>query len=294
MNANAMFKMTYGLYVLTARKDDKDNGCIIDTAMQAASEPNQVSIAINKNNYTHELVKETGEFTVSVMSEKASFDLFKRFGFQSGRNVDKFDGFTGMKRGNNGIYYVTEGTNAFISVKVEKSMDLGSHTMFVGTITDMEVLSDDKSITYEYYQENIKPKAENTKKGNVGTMKFYKCDICGNFVEMVKESGVVMTCCGQNMTELIPGSSDGAFEKHVPSVKVEGNTVKVNVGEADHPMIDTHYIEWIAIETDKGAYRKALKPNEAPKAQFHLCEGEKFIAAYSYCNLHGLWKFECC
>lgn len=123
-------------------------------------------------------------------------------------------------------------------------------------------------------------------------MKFYKCDVCGNFVEMVKESGVPMMCCGQKMTELIPGTSDGAVEKHVPVYNIEGDKVVVNVGSVDHPMLDAHYIEWIAIETDKSAYRKMLKPNEAPKAEFSLTAGETVVGVYAYCNLHGLWKAE--
>lgn len=178
MNSKAMYKLTCGLFVLTAKQGDKDNGCIINTAIQAASEPNQISIAINRANFTHDMVKATGEFTVSVISEKASFDLFKRFGFQSGRDTDKFQGFTGMKRGCNGIYYVTEGTNAYISVKVEKTEDIGSHTMFIGTITDMEVLSDDNSVTYGYYQENIKPKPEAVGKTSDGQT-VWRCRICG-------------------------------------------------------------------------------------------------------------------
>ena len=123
-------------------------------------------------------------------------------------------------------------------------------------------------------------------------MKFFKCDICGNFVEMVKESCMPMVCCGKNMTELVPGTSDGALEKHVPVCSAEGNKIVVNVGTVDHPMLDTHYIEWIAIETNKGAYRITLKPNEAPKAEFILCDGEEVVGIYAYCNLHGLWKAE--
>ena len=178
MNKKAMYKLTYGLFVLTAKRENKDNGCIINTAIQAASEPNQISIAINKTNYTHDMVKATGEFTISILSEKATFDLFRRFGFQSGKNVDKFDGFSGMRRGKNGIYYITEGTNAYISVKVELMEDLGSHTMFIGTITDMEVLSEDNSVTYGYYQEHIKPKPEATGKTNEGKT-IWRCRICG-------------------------------------------------------------------------------------------------------------------
>ena len=159
MDKKAMYKLSYGLFVLTAKEGEKDNGCIINTAIQAASTPNQMSICVNKANYTHDMIMRTGEFTVSVISQRASFDLFKHFGFQTGREVNKFSDFTACDRGQNGIYYITEGTNAYISVKVAKTEDLGSHTMFIGEITDMEVLSGDASATYEYYMNYIKPES---------------------------------------------------------------------------------------------------------------------------------------
>ncbi len=123
-------------------------------------------------------------------------------------------------------------------------------------------------------------------------MKFYICEKCGNFVEMIKESGVPMMCCGQKMTELVPGTSDGAYEKHVPVYTVEGNKVTVTVGAVEHPMLEVHYIEWIAVETAKGAQRKFLKAGEKPVAEFTLTEDDSVVAVYAYCNLHGLWKAE--
>ena len=179
MDPKAMFKLSYGLFVLTTRFYNKDNGCIINTAIRAASEPNQISICVNKANLTHDMIMQSREFTVSVISQEAKFDLFKRFGFASGKDVDKFEGFSDkVVRGANGIYYVTEGTNAYISVKVEKTEDLGSHTMFVGTITDMEVLSPAPSATYAYYFENIKPKPEAVGKTTDGQT-IWRCRICG-------------------------------------------------------------------------------------------------------------------
>ena len=178
MDKKAMSKLTYGLFVLTANENGKDNGCIINTAIQAAGEPNQVSISVSKQNYTHDMIMRTGAFTVSAITEKADFSLFKRFGFQSGKDTDKFQGFDGWMRGINGVTYITESTNAYISVEVEKSVDLGSHTLFIGKVTDMEVLSDDKSVTYEFYQSNIKPKPEQvgtTPKGET----VWRCIICG-------------------------------------------------------------------------------------------------------------------
>ena len=107
---------------------------------------------------------------------------------------------------------------------------------------------------------------------------------------MVEDKGVPGVCCGQRMTELVAGTSDGAREKHVPVYEVNGNTVHVKVGEVAHPMIPEHYIEWIALQTKNGVQRKELKPGEKPEANFALCDGDEVAAVYAYCNLHGLWK----
>ena len=178
MNTKAMFKLSYGLFVVTARRGDKDNGCITNTAMQVTSEPNRISVTINKANYTHDMVKESGKFTVSIISEEASFELFKRFGFQSGRDVDKFSGFSSCKRAENDTMIITEGTNAYISATVINTVDLGTHTMFIADVTDMDILSDTPSATYTYYQSNIKPKPEDTGK-RVDGKTVWRCRICG-------------------------------------------------------------------------------------------------------------------
>ena len=178
MDKKALHKLSYGLYVLTAKEADKDNGCIVDTVVQAASEPGQLSVCVSKANLTHDMIVRTGEFTVSVIHQNASYDLFQHFGLRSGRDVDKFEDFSDCIRGKNGIYYITEGTNAFLSVKVHTTKDLGSHTMFIGEITDMEVLSDIPSVTYRYYQEHIKLQPEavgTTDKGET----IWRCTICG-------------------------------------------------------------------------------------------------------------------
>ena len=121
-------------------------------------------------------------------------------------------------------------------------------------------------------------------------MKYYVCEHCGNIVEYVKESGVPVMCCGQKMTEMVPGTSDGAHEKHVPVIKQEGDMVVVEVGSVEHPMVEAHYIEWITLETTKGVHRMKLNFTDKPKAAFKLVEGEEVVAAYEHCNLHGLWK----
>ena len=121
-------------------------------------------------------------------------------------------------------------------------------------------------------------------------MKFYKCEHCGNIITFVKASGVPVICCGQKMTELVPGTVDASLEKHVPAVTMDGSLVSVQVGSVEHPMVPEHFIQWVAIETNLGSQIKYLKPEQAPKAAFVLAEGEELVAVYEYCNLHGLWK----
>ena len=120
--------------------------------------------------------------------------------------------------------------------------------------------------------------------------KFYRCNLCGNIVAFVKDSGVPVVCCGENMTEIIPGTVDASLEKHVPVYSEEGNIVRVSVGAVEHPMLQEHFIEWVSIQTKQGNQRKELCPGDKPEVCFALCEGDEVEAVYAYCNLHGLWK----
>ncbi|MGN0681103.1 MAG: flavin reductase [Candidatus Fimisoma sp.] len=181
VDPKTMQKFSYGLFVLSAQADGKDNGCIINTAAQLTSAPNRINIAVNKANHTHDMIMATGMFNISFLSEKTSFDTFKRFGFQSGRDTDKFAGFeSSVARSANGLLYVTEGTNAFMSAKVVDSYDYGSHTLFVAEVTEAQILNTDSSVTYAYYFDHIKPKPqpkiEEEKHG-------YVCKICGYVYE---------------------------------------------------------------------------------------------------------------
>ena len=171
MDNKALYKLTYGLFLLTANQNGKDNGCIINTAIQVANNPTRVSIAVQKNNFTHDMILKTGEFNVSILSEKAKFDTFKHFGFQTGREVDKFEDYP-MTLAENGIPYITDGANGFISGKVIQSIDLGSHSLFIADVTDGRVISDTPSATYDYYHKNIKEAPDKKASGWV-------CKICG-------------------------------------------------------------------------------------------------------------------
>ena len=178
MDKKAMYNLSYGLFVLTARRWDKDNGCIINTAGQVTSAPNRISITVNKENFTHDMIRDTGKFNISILSETADFSLFRHFGFQSGGTADKFADYSACERSANGLYYITEGTNAFISAAVEQTVDLGTHTMFIAAVEDMEVLSREPSATYAYYQSSIKPKPERKPEKTV-----WRCTVCGYVYE---------------------------------------------------------------------------------------------------------------
>lgn len=177
MNANSMYTLSYGLFVLTAHHDEKDNGCIINTAIQAASEPNQICISVNKSGYTHDMLLQSGAFALSVLDQTATLELIQQFGYRSGRDADKFADYADCARTPNGLYYVTKGTNAVLSAKVDKTLDLGSHTLFVGEVTHTDMLSDKPSMTYAYYSENVKPKPTESPEKSGKTV--WRCTVCG-------------------------------------------------------------------------------------------------------------------
>ena len=176
--SNPLFNIQYGLFVITTQNGDRDNGCISNTVAQVTAQPNRISVALNKGNFTTELIQHSGRFTASILSEAAYFELFKHFGFQSGRTVDKFADFTDCRRVNNGTFAITRGTNAFISAEVEQTIDLGTHMLFIGLVTEMETLSDIPSATYNYYQANIKPKPQPVGQTVEGKT-IWRCSICG-------------------------------------------------------------------------------------------------------------------
>lgn len=176
-NQAAMFKLTYGLFVLSAKEGEKDNGCIVNTVQQVTDTPNRIAVTVNKSNYTHDMILKTGRFNVSILSEDASFEIFQHFGFQSGRDVDKFADWNNYKRAENQITYITKGTNGYLCGKVIETMDLGTHTFFLAEVEDGDILNDSESVTYSYYHKNIKPQPKETKKTG------WRCKICGYVYE---------------------------------------------------------------------------------------------------------------
>ncbi len=179
----AIFNISYGLFVLVARQGEKDNACIINVAQQITSDPLQLAICINKQNLTHDMVLHTLKFNLCPLSEEATMKPFQHFGFQSGKTVDKFAECEVELRTDNGLRYLPKYINSVISCVVTKSIDLGTHTLFVARVMEAKVLTDSPSITYAYYQEHIKPKPSNTQTLETSNKKKWVCEVCGYVYE---------------------------------------------------------------------------------------------------------------
>lgn len=180
----------YGLYVITAREGEKDNGMIANTLMQVSSEPLRFSVCINKSNYTHDMIKNTGIMNVSPISQSAPFEVFKALGFSSGRDTDKMSSLS-FRRSENGIAVLSDNVNSFLSLKVYQYIDLGSHGMFICDLTESGVITKDETMSYTYYHANVKPKPEAKKTDK----KTYVCRICGYVHEGELPSDFICPWC---------------------------------------------------------------------------------------------------
>lgn len=172
----ALFKIGYGLYVVTTNDGNKDNGCIVNTVTQVTGEPDRVAVTVNKMNYTHDVIMNTNKLNVNCIAESAPFSVFQNFGFRSGRTENKLEGVA-FERSNNGLAVLKDNVNAYMSLWVESTVDLGTHTMFICFVTQMAELSGEDTMTYTYYHKNVKPKPQPQKK------KGYVCKICGYVYE---------------------------------------------------------------------------------------------------------------
>lgn len=180
LDPTALFQISYGLYVLTSHNGQRDCGCIVNSVMQLTETPLRLAVSVNKKNHTTDAIERSGIFNLSILSEKATMDVFRRFGFQSGRDVDKFAG-SDEPLSDNELRYLPEVSNALLSGKVEQVIDCGTHLLFIAEVTQAENLSKDPSMTYSYYHANVKPKKKpaETEKPRRG----YVCRICGYFHE---------------------------------------------------------------------------------------------------------------
>ena len=226
MDIKALFKISYGLYVVSANENGKDNGCIINTFSQVTDTPLRVSVTVNKLNLTHDMIKHTGNFTVSILSTSVPFGVFQNFGFRSGKDADKFEGVR-TRRCENGVLRLEENINAFVSGKVAEEVDLGTHTMFIADVTEAEILSSEESVTYTYYQNHIKPKPQPPK-----VKKGWRCPICGYVYEGEElPEDFVCPLCKHGASEFVPlqNEDNKSTEKGEKTMELKGSKTEQNL-----------------------------------------------------------------
>ena len=198
VDPTALFRIGYGLYVVTSNDGKKDNGLIVNTVIQLTDQPNRVAVNINKENYSHHVIKQTGVMNVNCLSVEAPFQVFENFGFQSGRQVDKFAGWE-TPRSENGLVILPKYINAFMSLKVEQYVDLGTHGMFICSVTEARVINKKDTMTYTYYQENVKPKPQTEGK------KGFVCTVCGYIYEGdVLPDDFICPLCKHGVADFVP------------------------------------------------------------------------------------------
>ena len=207
MDMKVMNKITYGLYVLTARCGNQFNGCIINTLAQVTSSPNRVSVTVNKGNFTEYMIRSSGRFNVSMIDESADFSLFTHFGFQSGRWCNKFYDYA-LKKAENGLPVIEKGACAYVCCEVVQTVDLGTHTMFIADVAGGEVISDKAPMTYAYYHANVKPKPA---KAEENSGERWVCNICGYIYEGHLPDDFICPLCkhgAADFTRMEGGASD--------------------------------------------------------------------------------------
>ena len=238
MNSKVMFNIQYGLFVLSTNLDGMDNACIINTVTQVTAAPvskDRITICVNKSNFTHDLIAASKKFTVSIISEAATFDLFKHFGFQSGKNVDKFANFDKVQRTENGTLAITEGTNSYISANVINQVELDTHSIFVAEVVGMEKFNDIPSTTYNFYQSHIKPKPQPVGKTADGKT-VWRCRICGyEYVGEEIPADFVCPICKHPSTDfekVAPVAESSSEKKSLKGTKTEQNLRDAFAGES--------------------------------------------------------------
>ena len=223
MDNKALFKISYGLYLLSAKENGKDNGCIVNTLSQITDSPLRVSVTVNKLNLTHDMIKRTGMFGASILSESAPFDIFRSFGFQSGRDAQKFEGFD-AEEDINGILHLTKHCTGFVSGKVVEEYDLGTHTTFIADVVDAGVLSEENSMTYTYYHKFVKP-APPTKKAAV---KGWRCTVCGYVYEGEElPADFICPLCKHGASDFVPIEAEASSDNKTNNIKKENTTMEL-------------------------------------------------------------------
>lgn len=200
IDLKALYNIGYGLYAVTSSDGRKDNGLVVNTVIQVTSTPSRIAVTINKQNYSHDVIRHSGKMNVNCLDISAPFSLFQNFGFQSGRTADKFSGYPEI-RSSNGLRLLPTHVNAYMSLEVVQYIDLGTHGMFICDLTEAAVLSDKETMTYAHYQKNVKPKPQEQKKSG------WVCQVCGWVYEgEALPEDIVCPICKHGASDFVPNA----------------------------------------------------------------------------------------
>lgn len=297
IDQKALEDLSYGMYVVSTEYESKYYGCLIDSVMQQNFSPAIITISLNNSSYTSEIIKNSMKFSLSVLSKDIKPNVISTFGFNSSKNIDKFQNINyEILDSKNPV--LTEDICSYLDLEVVEIKELEDHTMFFAKVVLGKKAIDIEPMTYAYYYnklriENVESnisKIERIRSDNMLNLEFYLCERCGNLVEVLNKGNIEVNCCGTNMKKIIPNTTDGAVEKHVPVILVNDNVLVATVGSVEHPMTEEHYIKSMYVVADNGMLmRKNLKPGEKPEITVDI-EGAKKVTVFAYCNLHGVWK----
>lgn len=292
----ALFDITYGVYILSGHKNGKMYGRIVDSIVQQNFSPVILTVSLMKTGYSVNEIDINDKIGISTLSENVSPKLIYDFGIKSSVSYNKFNAVEYITT-ESGTNVVVQDTISYMECEVIDKKELDDHIIIYLKVISAKKLLDEKPLTYAYYFENLKDKIMDVdsikpKKGENKMLKldFYLCQICKNLVEVIDKGIATISCCGREMVKLEPNTTEASTEKHLPFVHFEDNVASIFVGEDEHPMENTHYIQKICVVTEDGTlYRKEFKPVDKPEYVVDIGNSKK-IEVYAYCNQHGLWK----
>ena len=296
IESNALLDITSGVYILSGEKNGKKFGRIVDAVIQQNFNPAILTISLMKTGYSVSQIDINDKVGISTLSKKLNSKLLYTFGYNCSELINKFDKVEYITTDNN-IPIVIQDTVSYMECEVEKKEELDDHIIIYLKVVSAKKISDQEPLTYAYYYNNLKDKIMNNSnstniKGDKKMLKldFYLCPICKNLVEVIDKGIATISCCGREMIKLEPNTTDASHEKHLPVVHFEDDVASIFIGETEHPMENTHYIQKICVVTEDGTlYRKEFKAIDKPEFVVDIGDSKK-IEVYAYCNQHGLWK----
>ena len=292
----ALFDITYGMYILSGEKNGIKYGRIVDSVVQQNFSPVILTVSLMKTGYSVSQIELNDKISISTLSQNVNPKVIYDFGMKSSDIYDKFEKVEGITTENN-VPIVTTDCISYMECKVIKKEELDDHIVLYLEVISAKKLMDEEPLTYAYYFNNLKDRVlpEVNIKNVKGTKKmlkldFYYCPICRNLVEVIDKGIATISCCGREMIKLEPNTEEASKEKHLPVVHFEDDVASIFIGEVEHPMENTHYIQKICVVTEDGTlYRKEFKCIDKPEFVVDIGDSKK-IEVYAYCNQHGLWK----